>query len=177
MSSITYPKSTKTVCLLSRIFENLLTRIDIAHRSYNLDQLIHGDVPVYENLLKKGEEYKMKHQIRKGLEANLDQEGCTFHPIVNPKSHELAHSSTRVEERLYSDHEHSKACGRGCDKNSKPNVVQLSEKLKMYKDSLRNGTTHKQKQQRHSKNSTVVFKSPRKGRKTSTKRKSELDFA
>ena len=153
-----------------------VSNFGIAHRSYNLDQMIHGDLPVYENLLKKGEEYKLKHQIRKGLEANLDQEGCTFHPIVNPKSHELAHSSTRVEDRLYSDHDHSKACGRGCDKNSKPVVVQLSEKLKMYKDSLRNGSQHK-KPNSHSKNSTVVFKSPRKGRNTSSKRTSELDFA
>jgi hypothetical protein len=33
-----------------------------------------GELPVYENLIKKGMEYKMKNKIKRNIENNLEDE-------------------------------------------------------------------------------------------------------
>ena len=53
-------------------------------------------LPIYDNLIQKGQEYQMKNQIKRDLEKNLKNEECTFRPEVSEISKQLAHNDLEV---------------------------------------------------------------------------------
>lgn len=145
----------------------------LAQRPFGISEMIHGEVPVFDNLIKKGQEYEAKKQIKRDLEKSIDKEDCTFRPYLSPNSKRLADYRGNSRERLLTNWDHSKVWDRVCDKTPNKGVTQLSDKLRMYKENLRKGplyNTHKK-----AKSPVVVFKNNSRVHDGSSSRMSELD--